>query len=110
MKNITLIFMILLATAMVGCSKQQPQPQFQPQPVVPVQPAQPPKPEVGPVTPPTPSPPQIHHSAAWINGYNDGYTGAWLGPVSWLVSNEYRSGWDAGNSDLKQGKPHRIHD
>jgi len=47
-------------------------------------------------------------STSWIRGYNDGYNGNWLGPGSWLLSNDYRAGWSAGNRDLKEGRPHRL--
>jgi hypothetical protein len=88
------------ALFLTSCSHQQPVP-VQPQPPtvleVPVAPAQ-----------PVPVQPVIPHSTAWVRGYNDGYDGNWLGPGSWVVSNEYRAGWSAGNRDRKDGNPHRL--
>ena len=98
-----LAFFALLILAVAGCQKPSQQPQAQPQPII-VQPQPQPQPQ-----PSQPAQPSVPHSSSWIRGYNDGYDGNWLGPASWLVSNEYRAGWSAGNRDLKEGKPHRLH-
>lgn len=100
-----LAFFALLILAFAGCQKPQQQVQ-QPQPII----VQPPQQQVQPQPQPSqPAQPSVPHSSAWISGYNDGYNGNWLGPASWLVSNEYRAGWSAGNRDMKEGRPHRLH-
>lgn len=85
----------MAATVMLlaGCSDKPAQPEL-------VQPA----PEVRPLD----NTPAIPHSTSWIRGYNDGYNGNWLGPANWVVSNEYRAGWSAGNRDKTDGRPHRL--
>lgn len=98
-----LAFFVLLILAFAGCQKPQQQVQ-QPQPII----VQPPQQQAQP-QPSQPAQPSVPHSSAWISGYNDGYNGNWLGPASWLVSNEYRAGWSAGNRDMKEGRPHRLH-
>lgn len=102
MRYIAFGMVALVALIMSSCSQPQPQPQPQPVAPAPVQPA-PEQPQPEPVQPPV-----IPHSTSWMRGYNDGYNGNWLGPASWVVSNEYRAGWTAGNRDLKDGKPHRF--
>ncbi len=80
-----------------------------PQPVIVQPPAQPAPVQPAPVQPqPQPAPPVVPHSLSWMRGYNDGYTGNWLAPGSWLVANEYRAGWSAGERDRLEGKPHRF--
>lgn len=44
---------------------------------------------------PTPPPP----SESFMKGYWDGYNGTWLGPIRWLVKDDYRQGWNLGNKD-----------
>lgn len=51
---------------------------------------------------------QQNHSAQYIRGYNDGYSGNWLAPGSWFVLNEYRAGWSAGEKDKKNNVPHKF--
>jgi hypothetical protein len=46
------------------------------------------------------------YSSHFIKGYNDGFNGNWLAPINWLFANEYRSGWSAGNRDMRHGNPH----
>lgn len=38
-------------------------------------------------------------SESFMKGYWDGYNGTWLGPVRWLVKDDYRQGWNLGNKD-----------
>jgi hypothetical protein len=98
MKNT--LFLALLALFVIGCSKK-PQPIYTP-PVVE-------QPTVQPEKPPTiPSKPPKHYSKSYVRGYHDGYDANWLGPVSWLVTGDYRAGWSSGQRDRKAGKPNRF--
>ena len=86
-----LTFILLLAV--VGCNKKEELPMFSP----------PPSPTI-----PAPVQPQPIYSPSYLKGYNDGYSGAWLSPASWVVASEYRSGWTAGKKDKDEGKAHKF--
>lgn len=62
-----------------------------------------------------PTPPNISHdqfrrsySDVYIRGYHDGYSKSWLGPISWVISGDYRAGWNAGQRDRNQGLPNMF--
>jgi hypothetical protein len=104
MKYLSLALVLFVTLALTSCSKVDKEQKYYPPPPAPVQPV---VPEVEPVPPPV-LPPPLVHSDVWNRGYNDGFNGNWLGPASWLISNEYRAGWSAGSRDMKAGRPNRL--
>ena len=87
----------------IGCGQTEPMPPVEPvQPVEPIQPVEP-----GPLVHP-PVQPIVPQSIEYIHGYRDGYNGNWLSPINWLITNEYRAGWSAGDRDRRSGNPQRI--
>jgi len=43
-------------------------------------------------------------SIEFSDGYWDGYSQAWVGPISWTLSSRYRQGWTAGDRDRDAGR------
>lgn len=82
---------------------QQPAPQqiivtpATPQPAAP----QPAAPTGQPVPPAAPS-------SSFMTGYWDGWHGVWLGPVRWVVSDDYRQGHMLGVYDRRHGISNRY--
>lgn len=96
--------LLLIASLLLigGChSSSEPKPEVQPTVVPPPLVDEAPV-EVEPVKPVEPR--QVPPSQEFSRGYWDGYTGAWLGPLSWTLSSQYRQGWAIGNKDRKEGR------
>lgn len=59
-----------------------------------------------------PSPPKLEKvvnpplppSSEFLRGYWDGYHGKWVGPLSWMVSSDYRNGQIIGKQHRLSGK------
>lgn len=92
MKKLALL--AIVSAFMLGCAeKQAPQPQ---------QVAPPPQVEAPPVEPQPeylPPPP----SSSFLRGYWDGYHGRWVGPFSWVLSDDYRNGHTIGERHRREG-------
>lgn len=100
-----ILFLFMLST--IGC-QQQPLPvikKAEPKVEPKVEPKAEPKVEPkliekkSPVNPP---------NTTYLNGYNDGFYGTWLGPIRWVLADDYRTGWNAGHADKVAKLPHRY--
>lgn len=63
------------------------------EPVKPTEPEEKPA-EIVPTQPVTPVP-----SSTFMKGYWDGWHGIWLGPIRWILSDDYRQGHMLGSHD-----------
>lgn len=95
------ILLCLFVLFVLGCSEAQPPAAPPATPPVAPQPVQPP------ATPPA-APQVAPPSKDWMTGYWDGYTGKWLGPLKWTVSDDYRNGHQIGAEDRRDHKPPRY--
>jgi len=90
------LFLIVFAFVLVaGCQPQRPN-------TIIVNPTveKPPVPKAAPVPPVAPS-------SAYLKGYRDGYSGTWLAPFRWTLTDDYRNGWQAGAYDRHNNLPSR---
>ena len=55
-----------------------------------------------------PTSPAPVYSESYIQGYSDGYSGAWVAPAKWVVVSEYRVGHHAGRLDRSNAKPNKF--
>tara|TARA_Y100000034_G_scaffold38278_1_gene46982 strand:- start:5008 stop:5328 length:321 start_codon:yes stop_codon:yes gene_type:complete len=96
--------LLLIASLLLigGCHAASEKSEVQPTVVPPPAVVEAPPVEVEPVQPVVPQKPLPSHN--FRKGYWDGYTGVWLGPVSWTLSPDYRHGWAIGNKDRKEGR------